>query len=920
VAEALQYAHDQKVVHRDIKPHNLLLGNHDEILLSDFGIAVTSHRTDSWVQQKILGTPFYMAPEQFRAHAVPASDQYSLAVIIYEWLSGKVPFTADAPSPQEQFLQLAYQHNEVPPPPLHEKVPTISGAVEEVVHKALAKDPQQRFGSMLAFAHALEQACQPKPPLGTPLLTYRGHCDRVYQAMWSPDGKSIASIGYGTTVQVWNATTGAIISTYPRHPEVPTFFPHKIYPERFDPDSIAWSPDGEYLFVWERAWGGFRGKLHMWRANTGGNAHIYGSQARVSPDGQYVAFPDDEDKFINFSANDLGSWPLSNWNVNIRETGKTIFTLHDIKGLTWLPGSKCIVLVNKQEQVLVCNIATKTTIVTYKGHSGRPLHWISFSPDGKYIASVEEDLTVKVWDTNTGATIFTWHDCVLSWPPDGKYIAQGSAEIVQVWNVDTRKNIITYWGHPSSVVAQEWSPNGTHIISVDIDGFVQVWNAISGTTIFTWHDDITWHDDRLEGAVWSPNGENIATRSKEAEVQVRNVISHTTMFTYRGHSAPLIALRWSPDGKYITSTSNDKEVRVWEATTGTTIFTWPGRPEVAWSPDGSHIAAGTEESGIHVLSPATRRANITYRGHLAPVGAVAWSPNSNHVASASHKVVQIWDAASGTTVATYRGHSARVKALNWSPNGKRIASAGDDGTVQVWNAATTEHIYTYHGHRTHVNAVTWSPDGLYIASAGDDGTMQVWNVISGENVFTCQEVSSIVTSLAWSLDGTRIAYGSSPNSIAKAGRLLDPPNLGVKVLDVVTSKNISPYSTFGIGFPINAVSWSPDGNKIVSAYSDSVLIWDIAAKAVFPSVIFDGHEAEGKIMYDTAYVTAVAWSPDGKYIASASRDGTAQVWDAITGKHVYIYRDGHTVNAVAWSPDGMRIATASFGVHIWQAK
>ncbi len=346
VAEALQYAHDQKVVHRDIKPHNLLLGNHDEILLSDFGIAVTSHRTDSWVQQKILGTPFYMAPEQFRAHAVPASDQYSLAVIIYEWLSGKVPFTADAPSPQEQFLQLAYQHNEVPPPPLHEKVPTISGAVEEVVHKALAKDPQQRFGSMLAFAHALEQACQPKPPLGTPLLTYRGHCDRVYQAMWSPDGKSIASIGYGTTVQVWNATTGAIISTYPRHPEVPTFFPHKIYPERFDPDSIAWSPDGEYLFVWERAWGGFRGKLHMWRANTGGNAHIYGSQARVSPDGQYVAFPDDEDKFINFSANDLGSWPLSNWNVNIRETGKTIFTLHDIKGLTWLPGSKCIVLVN----------------------------------------------------------------------------------------------------------------------------------------------------------------------------------------------------------------------------------------------------------------------------------------------------------------------------------------------------------------------------------------------------------------------------------------------------------------------------------------------------------------------------------------------------------------------------------------------
>jgi Ca-activated chloride channel family protein len=151
MADALQYTHNKKVVHRDIKPANFLLGNKEQVLLSDFGIAVISHRTISWEGQSIAGTWAYMAPEQFQAKAEPASDQYSLGIVVYQWLCGELPFTGD-------MYVLPFQQMTVPPPPLHEKI-TISPAIEQVVLKALAKDPKQRFEHVQAFANALEQAC-----------------------------------------------------------------------------------------------------------------------------------------------------------------------------------------------------------------------------------------------------------------------------------------------------------------------------------------------------------------------------------------------------------------------------------------------------------------------------------------------------------------------------------------------------------------------------------------------------------------------------------------------------------------------------------------------------------------------------------------------------------------------------------------
>src|SRR2546425_6756 len=170
VASALQYTHDHRLIHRDVKPENMLLNSHDQVLLSDFGLVMhTPHSLSSGstehMEPSLAGTPPYLAPEQLRSRARPASDQYALGVVVYEWICGKPPF-------QGPFLEVAVKLVSAQPPPLREQVPELPLAVQEVLLQALAKEPEQRFHSVQDFATALERAYQEAiSPRLTPVLT-----------------------------------------------------------------------------------------------------------------------------------------------------------------------------------------------------------------------------------------------------------------------------------------------------------------------------------------------------------------------------------------------------------------------------------------------------------------------------------------------------------------------------------------------------------------------------------------------------------------------------------------------------------------------------------------------------------------------------------------------------------------------------
>jgi eukaryotic-like serine/threonine-protein kinase len=171
IASALDYAHQQRVIHRDVKPENMLLNANDEVVLSDFGIAMVQQTRESLSTQDSAGTPLYMAPEQIRGKPCPASDQYSLAVVVYEWLCGEPPFRGSLFGVYSQHL---YQS----PPDLGTRVPHLPHLVENVLLVALAKDPHQRYTSVQDFATALYAACFATQPLVSPVLTEREAADQ----------------------------------------------------------------------------------------------------------------------------------------------------------------------------------------------------------------------------------------------------------------------------------------------------------------------------------------------------------------------------------------------------------------------------------------------------------------------------------------------------------------------------------------------------------------------------------------------------------------------------------------------------------------------------------------------------------------------------------------------------------------------
>jgi ABC-type transport system substrate-binding protein len=183
VADALQYAHEPKFIHRDVKPVNMLLGRRQEVLLSDFGIATIAHSTSSLNvgSEGASGTLAYMAPEQIEGHPRAASDQYALGIVVYEWLCGERPFEGSV-------SEVMAQHLSVPPLPLRERVPAISQEVEQVVLRALAKDPKARFASVTDFSAALEQASQ------------HGHPSTAKHADEPPPFGAVEAPGYETVL------------------------------------------------------------------------------------------------------------------------------------------------------------------------------------------------------------------------------------------------------------------------------------------------------------------------------------------------------------------------------------------------------------------------------------------------------------------------------------------------------------------------------------------------------------------------------------------------------------------------------------------------------------------------------------------------------------------------------------------------
>ena len=535
---------------------------------------------------------------------------------------------------------------------------------------------------------------------------------------------------------------------------------------------------------------------------------------------------------------------------------------------------------------------------TLGGHADF-VNQVSFSPDGKILASASADNTVKLWNRETGKSIktLTGHtESVreVSFSPDGKILASASADsTVKLWNTDTGKVIKTLKGHTNKVYGVSFSPDGKILASASGDNTVKLWNTHTGKEINT----LKGHTNSVHGVSFSPDGKILASASRDNTVKLWNTDTYKDFKTLKEHENWLNGVSFSPDGKILASASDDKTVKLWNTDTGKVIKTLKGHTNevrgVSFSPDGKILASASRDSTVKLWDTDTGKEIKTLRGHTNSVFGVSFAPNAGSansrdgkiLASASaDKTLKLWDTGAGKEIKTLGGHTS-VVGVSFSRDGKMLASASADKTVKLWNTDTGEEIKTLGGHTNSVVGVSFSRDGKMLASASYDKTVKLWDTDTGEVIKTLSGHTNSVYGVSFSRDGKMLASASADKT--------------VKLWNTDTGEVIKTLT--GHKDSVSKVSFSPDGKMLASASDDNtVKLWDTQT-----------HEQIKTLSGHTNSVFGVSFSPNGKMLASASRDNTVKLWDTDTGKHKTLSGHTNAVHEVGFSRDGKMLASAS---------
>lgn len=586
---------------------------------------------------------------------------------------------------------------------------------------------------------------------GSLLATFKGHTNSVACVAFSPDNNTIASASLDKTVKIWQ-TDGTLLATFTGHTNSVT--------------SVAFSPDGQTIASASRD-----KSIKLWKTDgtllrtIKQRAPV--NWLSFSPDGKIVAVASDDGTVKLWSS--YGRLIAKLWHSENKKPSK-VYTVSFSPDGTLLATAGEDTTVKIWSIAALKHPATQNSTQSNDGElltTLRHSKWVfgvSFSPDGQTLASGGADGTVKLWSLAgvgdkrpTDASnikpesrllrTFEGHaDRVtqVSFSPEGKTLASASFDkTVRLWRLDDVP-LKTLDGHQNRVQGVTFSPDGQRLASASTDKTIKLWSR-TGVLLET----LEGHTQRVASVSFSPDGQLLASGSYDKTVKVwsltedgmNNILpcpsaplfpcSPSVLFTLDGHADSVMSVSFSPDSEILASGSKDKTVKLWTRN-GRLIKTLTGHTGwvtgVTFSPDGQRLASASDDGTLKLWNRDGRLLRTFEGAHNSFVLGVAFSPDGKMLASAGYdNSVKLWKV-DGTLVATLlKGSSDSVTSVGFSPDGLLVASGSYDHKVKLWSRSGTL-LKTLTGHKDSVMSVSFSPDGKVLASAGRDNRVILWNL------------------------------------------------------------------------------------------------------------------------------------------------------------------------------------------------